>query len=222
MTENKTNHRETNKIIYIFDALCPWCYAFTPVVKTLYDSFKKQFEFEMISGGLVQKNDMVPSDEARRSVSRKDYKTIADQTGISFGEPFFKLAAQEGIVQDSEVPATALAVFREIDSPYPDIAFVSELMAHIYMKGFNPGTDTIYKKLAENFHLDSHKFIALMKDDYYKQRARYDFALAKQLRAEAFPRLYLQTSATYFHLIAKGYSDYDTIVNIINRIQASR
>lgn len=210
------------KIIYIYDALCPWCYAFTPIVRRLYDHYKHQYVFQIISGGLVRQNDLGHPKTLKETVSRKVYKHIANRTGTSFGEPYFKLAEQENIPLDSEIPAAALAVFRETDTPYAPIQFVSEMMDHIYQKGYHPCTETIYRTLAGIFHFDEEHFIRRMNEDHYRQLARYDFALAKQLQAEAFPRLYFQTSESYFHLISKGYSDYDTIVQIIDRIQNSR
>ena len=44
-----------------------------------------------------------------------------------------------------------------------------------------------------------------------RDRALYDFALARQLGADAFPRLYLQTAEDYLHLISQGYSAFDQV-----------
>jgi PiT family inorganic phosphate transporter/sodium-dependent phosphate transporter len=43
----------TPRIIYCYDAYCGWCYGFSPVIKTIYEKYKDQFEFETISGGMI-------------------------------------------------------------------------------------------------------------------------------------------------------------------------
>ena len=51
--------------------------------------------------------------------------------------------------------------------------------------------------------------------------ANYEFALIKQLQVSGFPAVFFQTSDTKFHLIAKGYTDFDTIDNRINLVLAT-
>ncbi len=210
-----------NKLIYIFDALCPWCYAFTPVVKNVYDNYCNHFEFEVLSGGLAvgeQVKTLGGHEDSEKL--RKGYQKIEEKTGIQFGEKFFERVAKETIILNSEVPATALAVFRDSNSPFPDIEFIHQLLHTFFFEGQNPNDKRVYKNLATHFQLDPQVFVNKMEEKYFQQQARYDFVLAKQLQAEAFPRLYLQTSPTYFHLIAKGYSDYEDIDKIINKITA--
>ncbi len=211
------------KLIYIYDAYCPWCYAFTSVVGQLHENYHEEFEFEVLSGGMwiddrVKKMGGMEASERLRT----SYQSITDRTGVPFGEAFFEAVKKKEMVMNSEIPARALAVFRELDTPYPPIVFIHQLLKNLFLEGHNPAEDDFYKKLVPQFHLDAESFIQKMQEEYYQQQARYDFALAKQLQADAFPRLYFQTSDTYFHLIAKGYSDCERIVRIIEEIKESR
>ena len=47
--------------------------------------------------------------------------------------------------------------------------------------------------------------------------ALYDFAQARQIGADAFPRLYLQTREDYLYLVARGYPT-STGRNIVDSI----
>ena len=207
------------KVIYIFDAYCPWCYAFTPVVKRLYDNYGHSFAFEVLSGGMIVGDQIKTIGGTQDSENlRKSYQHIAERTGARFGEAFFQRIQDEETVMNSEIPATALAVFRELATGHPPIDFVHQMLSFLFLEGRNPNDTDFYKELAVRFELDPELFVINMEKESFQQQARYDFFLAKQLQATAFPRLYLQTSETYFHLIAKGFSDYERIVQIIETI----
>ncbi|GAA0371713.1 DsbA family protein [Bacillus horti] len=221
MNENQNKNLENKKIIYVYDVLCPWCYAFTPIVQKLFQTYKDTFQFEVISGGLIQEAGSIESIRKKRTVSRESYKNIIDQTGAAFSNEFFTMVKADDVIMDSLIPATAVAIMRESSSPFHPIEFVSELFTLIYMKGYNPSSDKLYRVLAEKFQLNQETFIEQMKEEHFKQIARYDFSLAKQLKADAFPRLYLQESDTLFHLISKGFSEYETITDIIKDIRNS-
>ncbi|NLN27690.1 MAG: hypothetical protein GX161_05665, partial [Firmicutes bacterium] len=57
-----------------------------------------------------------------------------------------------------------------------------------------------------------------MGTDEARDGALYDFAQARQIGADAFPRLYLQTREDYLYLVARGYSDFDRVRNIVDSI----
>lgn len=40
-------------LFYCYDALCHWCFSFSPVVKQLEEDYKALIDFEVLSGGMV-------------------------------------------------------------------------------------------------------------------------------------------------------------------------
>lgn len=211
------------KLIYIYDAYCPWCYAFTPIVKQLYDNYHHSFEFEILSGGMMVDDQIKTMGGANESEElRKTYQRIEQRTGAQFGETFFERIRDEKTMMNSEIPAKALAVFRELTTSHSPIDFVHQMLNSLFLEGGNPNNLNFYKKLATHFDLNPELFANKMEMEHSQQQARYDFVLAKQLQATAFPRLFLQTSDTSFHLISKGYSEYDRIVQIIDQITSDK
>jgi putative protein-disulfide isomerase len=211
------------KLIYIYDAYCPWCYAFTPVVQQLYEHYRDSFEFEVLSGGMIVDDQIKTMGRVEKSESlRKSYQRIEEQTGAVFGEAFFGRIGNEETVMNSEIPARALAVFRGLPTSHSPIEFVHQMLNSLFLEGSNPNNIEFYKELATRFNLNPEIFAQNMEMEHFHQQARYDFFLAKQLQATAFPRLYLQTSDTYFHMISKGYSDYNKIVQIIDKITTDK
>src|SRR5690606_24007751 len=71
------------KLVYVYDALCPWCYAFTPVVEALCDHFGDRLDHEVISGGMVR-GDQVREigGEEEAACLRESYRSIESLTGV--------------------------------------------------------------------------------------------------------------------------------------------
>lgn len=41
------------KIIYLYAALCGWCYGFSPVLHQFQEKYKGDVTIEVISGGMI-------------------------------------------------------------------------------------------------------------------------------------------------------------------------
>lgn len=239
------------KLVYVYDALCPWCYAFTAVVQSVREYYGEHFEYEVLSGGMYR-GDGVKSlggvEEAERL--RAAYGRIKEVTGVTFGERFFEYVAQGGRRLDSELAAVALSAFRIVrdaterecgssdaaertggrgntpkelaDSrPVSEIDFAHTVLRFVFQGGGDPTEPDFYKSVALELGLDPRALLAAMESDQAKDGAVYDFALVRQLGADGFPRLYLQTAEDYLHLVAKGYAPFEQVHAVIEKIESS-
>ncbi|SDM79104.1 putative protein-disulfide isomerase [Daejeonella rubra] len=211
------------RIIYVYDALCGWCYGFSQVIMECFDKHKDDFEFEVLSGGMMI-GDKVGSINKIAPFIKSAYHSIERTTGIKFGEPYLRHLEEGAMILDSEKPSIALSVFK-LYLPDLSVPFVHDLQNAIYFDGKNPNDYDLYRYLAVNFGIDPDEFEAKMNLDTSKEAAYYDFALVKQLRVESFPAVLIQTSDTGFYLIAKGFTDSDTlelrISNVLKEIKES-
>src|SRR5690242_16380389 len=101
------------KIIYVYDALCGWCFGFSPVIRAVQDAYRDEFDFEIISGG------MMIGDRAGRISDvapyiRNTYKTVEETTGIVFGLGFIRNLEEGYMIFNSERPAIGLSVFKRL------------------------------------------------------------------------------------------------------------
>jgi putative protein-disulfide isomerase len=204
------------KIIYVYDALCGWCYGFSQAIMECYEKHKDSFEFEVLSGGMMI-GDRVGSINKIAPFIKSAYHSVESTTGIKFGEPYLRHLEEGTMILDSEMPSIALSVFK-LYFPEMAVPFVHDLQNAIYFDGKNPNEYDTYRYLAVNFGIDPDEFEAKMKLETSKEAAFYDFALVKQLRVESFPAVLIQTSETGFYLIAKGFTDYDTLELRINNV----
>jgi len=209
------------KLVYVYDALCPWCYAFTPVVQALVQEHQDRLDHEVLSGGMVrgdQVREIGGDEEAARL--RESYQSIQSLTGARFGEAFFEGVAQKRRRLDSEPPAIALAAFRMLAPGRSELELAHAVLHGNFWEGGDPTSEEFYRKIAARLGLDPDAFVDTMRTPEAKDRALYDFALARQLGADAFPRLYLQTAEDYLYLISRGYSAFDQVHKIIQKVVA--
>lgn len=197
------------KIIYIYDAFCGWCYGFSSVIKECYENHKNDFDFEVISGGMMI-GDKVGSVNQVAPFIKTAYHTIEETTGIKFGEAYLRHLEEGTMILNSEIPSIALSVFKSL-KPDSSIPFIHDLQQSIYFEGKDPNNLSLYRYLAVNFGIDPDDFEKKMTEDEFREAAYYDFALAKQLKVESFPAVLMQVSDVSFYLIAKGYTDLDTL-----------
>jgi len=206
----------TPRIIYCYDAYCGWCYGFSPVIKTIYEKYKNQFEFETISGGMIP----VESTQHIGVIANyilDAYKTVENMTGVKFGEDYLwhiKNPDQSDWHPNSEMPAIAMAIFRDI---FPDrtIEFAADLQYSLYEEGRDLTDPEAYRHLLIKYEIEVNQFYDNLKSDEYKDKANYDFTLIKQLNVNGFPTAFLQVDETKLYMITRGYSD---LVSIEKRI----
>jgi putative protein-disulfide isomerase len=190
-------------LIYCYDAYCGWCYGFSPVMKQVAETFKDELTIEVLSGGMMIEENVAPIEKIAPFIQTA-YTRVEELTGIKFGEDFLwhiNHPDQSDWVMNSEKPSTALCIFKEY-YPEQQLSFASDLQHALNYEGRDLDDDEAYRHLLEKYGIHPEE---------YKEQAFYEFALCKQLQVTAFPAVLMQLSETKFHLLAKGYTDYDAM-----------
>lgn len=208
-------------LIYCYDAYCGWCYGFSPVIKKVAEEYKDKMQVEVLSGGMVLPENPVHI-SATAGYIKDVYKTVEEYTGIKFGEDYLwhiNNADQSDWFPSSEKPAIALSIFKEI---YPErqVEFIADMQYGLYMEGRDLTDNEAYRHLLEKYVINADEFNKKMKQEEYKEQAYYEFQLCKQLQVTGFPQLLMQITETKFHLLARGYTDYETLVKRIELVLA--
>jgi putative protein-disulfide isomerase len=207
-------------LIYIFDALCGWCYGFSPVIKQIFEKHQQEFDFEVISGGMVLGDSAGPVGKMAELI-KSHYPSIEETTGIKYGEPFLEVLDEGTAYFSSEKPSIALAVFKHF---HPDkaILFAHDLQFAIYKDGIDLSNDKNYVPLITKYAINEEEFIQKLNSEEFKQAAYYDFALARQLQVTGYPAAFIKTGERNFYMIAKGYTDFETLeLRIANVLKES-
>ena len=209
------------KIIYCYDAYCGWCYGFSPVIKEIYFKYKDNFDFEILSGGMIP----VESTKHISSIAQYiqgAYKTVENMTGAVFGKDYLWHIFnpdQSDWFPNSEMAAIAMAIFREI---YPErtIEFAAGLQEALHLEGRDLTDKEAYRKLVSSFNIDVDDFFNKLSLEEFKEKAYYDFSLIKQLNVNGFPTAFLQLTESKLYMIARGYSDLESVETRIMNIMA--
>ncbi len=199
-------------LIYCYDAYCGWCYGFSPVIKKIAEMYAYILPIDVLCGGMI-----LPEKPVHISVSAQyilsAYKNVEELTGIKFGEDYLwhiKNAEDSDWFPNSEKPAIAMCIFKEF-YPNRSVEFASDLQNALHFEGRDLTDDEAYKHLLEKYSIQPEIFFEKLKAEEYKAMAYYEFSLTKQLQVTGFPCVFVQTSDTKFHLVARGYTDFETL-----------
>jgi putative protein-disulfide isomerase len=95
MSQNKEEHFDLSSptggqgaaVYYCYDALCGWCYGFSPVIKKLAEEYKGKLDFEVLSGGMIMPENTQTIGAMAKYIS-ESYKNVEQLTGTKFGEDY--------------------------------------------------------------------------------------------------------------------------------------
>lgn len=206
-------------LIYCYDAYCGWCYGFSGVMKNINSAYKHKLEIEVLSGGMILPEEPVQIGATAGYIS-KAYKRVEDLTGVKFGEDYLwhiDHPDQSDWYPNSEKPAIALSIFKEF---YPDqqVSFAADLQYALHYEGRDLTDDEAYRNLLEKYNLPAEEFYEKLHDAEYRDKAHYEFSLCKQLQVTGFPAVLLQLNESKFYLLARGYTDYDSLAQRLENI----
>lgn len=198
-------------LFYCYDAYCGWCYGFSPVIKKLVDNYPS-LQVEVLSGGMIIAEKPVPI-SATAGYIVKAYPTVEEYTGIKFGADYLWHINNPQLSDwfpDSEKPAIALCIFKEF-YPGRQVEFAGDLQYALHFEGRDLTDDEAYRHLLEKYSIQPEIFYSKLKSEEYKEQAHYEFQLCKQLQVTGYPCVLLQNSETKFTLLARGFTDYETL-----------
>lgn len=206
-------------IYYCYDAYCGWCYGFSPVIKKISEEYKDRLSFEVLSGGMLPKEYARPISAVAGFIGQA-YHQVEATTGIKFGEDYLWHIfhpEESDWIQHSEKSAIAMCIFKEIH-PDQQVAFAADLQYALHYEGRDLTDDEAYRHLLDKYAIPAEDFYTKLHSEAYKEKALYEFALCKQLQVTGFPQVLIQVGEQKFYLLAKGYTDHESLVGRIEAV----
>lgn len=207
---------EKTKLIYFYDALCGWCFGFSPVIQKIYQDNKDKYDFQIISGGMMT-GERVGSINQIAPYIKTAYKRVEELSGVKFGEKYLNETLAEGTsVLNSLRPAIALSIVKALK---PEQAFECAKLLHetIYVDGLGVDTDEFYSALAEKIFFDKEEFLKLMAFEEYLKLAEEDFMITKDFGINGFPTLVAEKNEK-FYLVSNGFTPIENILNSLENL----
>ena len=206
-------------LIYCYDAYCGWCYGFSPVIKKIAEAFKDRLQIDVLSGGMILPENPVHI-KVSASYIANAYKNVEELTGIKFGKDYLwhiMNPEESDWYPNSEKPAIAMCIFKEY---YPEraVEFAADLQCALHYEGRDLTDDESYLHLLEKYSIQTEIFYEKLNSEAYKEMAYYEFSLMKQLQVTGFPCVFFQTEDLKFTMVARGYTDYETLQQRIENV----
>ena len=206
-------------LIYCYDAYCGWCYGFSEVINKIAQTYELQLDFDVLSGGMILPEKPVHISATAAYIANA-YKNVEDLTGVTFGSDYLwhiQNPDDSDWYPNSEKPAIALCIFKSF---YPEkaITFATELQYALHHEGRDLTDDEAYRHLLEKYSIQPEIFYERLQSEEYKEMAYYEFALMKQLQVTGYPCVFIQTGELKFNMVARGFTDYDTLKSRIDNI----
>jgi putative protein-disulfide isomerase len=201
------------KILYVYDALCGWCYGFSPVMKQLMEEHGHQIQLEVISGGL-RIDDRVGTINEVAPYIKTAYRDVEKAAGVKFGEGFIKGPLASGNVRmNSLPPARALAIFRQ-KFPEQSLTFAARLHEGIYGEGIATEDLHHYARFAAELGYTDTNFSLLMEDPVSEQWARKDFERAAMLGVRGYPAVLKEENGRWV-MVVNGFVPYPRLLQLL-------
>ena len=190
------------RLIYVYDALCGWCYGFSPVMEA-FAAAHPEVPVTVVSGGMMTGERLGPIGEVAPYI-KTAYKDVEARTGVEFGKGFLEGILEPGTeVLSSIPPAKALAVAR-VHVPERQLDFAAALQKAIYHTGMPTTSVEGYGDLAEEFGMDKQAFLAEMESSRTAQMIQEEFESVAAWGISGFPTLIMQVGEK-MGIIARGF-----------------
>lgn len=202
--------QSNTEILYFYDALCGWCYGFSPVINALNEKYGKEIKFRVFAGGMMMGDRRGPINDVAPYIKGGAYKDVEERSGVKFGDKFLNEVLEPGTaVLSSLEPAIALAVFKSFESD-KDIHYASALHRAIYYDGVLSTDLNAFVPYAVELGIDEQEFRIRLNDPVYHDRAFDDIRTTQKFGIQGFPSTVLLHEDKYY-LIGHGYSDMETV-----------
>jgi putative protein-disulfide isomerase len=183
------------------------------------DEYKNTLAFDVLSGGMIFEKEPRHIGVIAPYIQNA-YKTVEETTGVRFGEDFLwhiNHSDKSDWFPESTKPAIALVIFKEY---FPDFAvqMASDIQYALNFEGRDLTDKEAYRHLVQKYGIPEDEFYAMLESEEYREKAYYEFALVKQLQVNGFPTVLLQVSDAKFYLLSRGYTDYDTLKERLDKV----
>lgn len=202
-----------NKLYYIHDPMCSWCYAF----KKDYDKLKEQLpaniEVINIVGGLAEDTDeLMPSDMQKKIASI--WHEIEKLTGTRFNHDFWEKCEPR---RSTYLACKAVISAKEQNKENEMIEAIQEAY---YQKAKNPSDEETLVSLAKDLNLDVKQFTSDLKSEKIEKLFLSDLEKRRELKVFSFPSLVLQYKKELYPINIK-YNDVNKLLSQIENLSSN-
>jgi putative protein-disulfide isomerase len=203
------------KLSYFYDALCGWCYAFSPAILSAANQ-RQGWNVEVVSGGMVTGDRIGPVGNMAEYILSA-IPRVEEMSGVEFGQPYIDMMKEGSTVASSIFPSKALSAYKLLDGKHP-LRIASEIQKMWFVKGLDLSEKSNYEKLIRDSDVDFNAWADTVDSKHTEEAMNLDFGKAQQFGIEGFPSLVAQKDGKYY-LIARGFLPGEKLNEILQKIE---
>lgn len=177
-------------VLYVFDAMCGWCYGFSPVIKKASEVFSGDFYFAAVSGGMMTGDSVKPiasmADYIKKAIPR-----VEESTGVKFGEGYLNLVNEGSYLLNSIKPGIAMMAFKSF-YPFRSIEFAHDLQKAHMGEGKNLNERAVYLDHIKKYEIREDEFLERVNSDECREQTYREFEEVKKVGLTGFPSVLVQ------------------------------
>jgi putative protein-disulfide isomerase len=208
--------RDAETLIYGFDPLCGWCFAFRPSMAALRTA-APDLPIVLRYGGLVTGERVAPIAQTREYLIN-GLEQVRRTAGVVAGVAFYEELLAEGTyISNSEPPCRAIWVMEQL-APQAAYAFADSLVEAFYVHGQPLDDPVILGTLAEAYGVDIQAFVELWRSDTARAATKAAFAQAQRAGFTTYPTVVYQRGDQHA-LVVSGFMAPDQFVERIGALR---
>ncbi|MFY8021532.1 MAG: DsbA family protein [Bacteroidia bacterium] len=204
------------QIIYVFDPMCGWCYGFSNTIKEAEQKYSADFDFKIISGGMVLGEREGPIGEFANYILSA-YPKVEEYSGMKFGQPYIDQLKTQSLYTSSLLPSIALCIVQQMDSTKA-IQFASAMQKAHFQNGKNLSDSASYEPILMDLGLDKNHFFLQLQSGSFLEEAQKGFAASHYLGVNGYPAVLALVNGKYYS-VAKGFIDKESFFQILDRVK---
>jgi len=200
------------KVYYVFDPLCGWCYGFSPVIQQVAKDWKASIEVEVVTGGMVTGDREGIMDPGMARYILSAFPRVEQYTGVTFGTAYKKQLESGKFYSSSVASCRAVVAFRKL-RPTSILEFISAIQKEMFIEGSDLQKMEEMAEIASQFGVDKPTFLNMVKSDENSKATESDFKLSSKMGVNGFPALVIEKNGR-FEKMTEGYqskSDIDAL-----------
>ena len=206
------------KLVYAFDPLCGWCFAFAPTTRALLERFETdQVEWEVMCGGLVTGERVAPISQMRGYLEQ-GMRAVEARTPVRFGKAFREEVLAKGTwVSQSEPACRATLVAQKHEGGRAALGFGSALSRAFYEEGLLPDDPKTWEQVGDRVGLDGVALAKRAQTEEAKELTKAAFARARSQGVQSYPTLY-QRKEGKLSVLLPGYAPAKDAVAMVQEV----
>jgi putative protein-disulfide isomerase len=208
---------QQEELIYGFDPLCGWCFAFGPSFRAILAAHP-DLPVQLRYGGLVLGERVGPI-AGHRDYLVRGLEQVRQTAGVAAGSAFLNgLLAEGTYISDSEPPCRALYAMEQIATPAQVAAFAGDLPDRHYIDGKPLDDLDVLASLAAKHGADPEAFAQLWPSEQARAGVQRAFAAARAFGISSYPTL-IYRDGDELHMVARGFAPPEAAVARVSQLR---